>query len=946
MAAGFDPRGLDALSAVVGGYGNNVFMVNIAKQNLGLGKFLPWSIDEVYQSLVERGIPKEDAKVLHRQDVDGESLPSLNDDNLTKMGIPTFGRRNKILRVVNELIMDAMGEQLENHSSSSSRSRRQLSSSSSHRASHRSSSTARYESNEVSDRDHHHHRGRGGSGAGGERDYDLDRVPQKSSSNNSLVSPSRRSFEKDDEYDRPRSQSRPRRDEYDDEYEKGGGGGASTTDYESGDDSDVERRYEHPRELKYAQQQKQASSRSTGLRSSGAPDDDDLFATGEATQAAEFMAVKPWLGAIVAPTHAPKNNSNEPDRKLRLDWVHGYRAFDSRSNLVYNAIGDVVYPVAGVCVVFKSRSRLQKHFMGHDDDIRCLSQHPVNQNIIATGQNATIIGGKGTPPHICVWDSTDFSKVWRLNLTQADRAVRSVAFSSDGKYLVSVSDDDNHSIKVWDWEKRTPVASAKGDRSPIYQVRWNHKDASEFVTVGKKHAMFWSWDGKKIAARRAQLGKDASKGGATPTFYSVAFSEKGYACLGSDEGSIYIFDHGNLARVFKGIHQGKVFSIDWYPGGLVSGGSDKSVCILDRKMEIARSFSFTHKVSSVYIRGSNLLIGTQGSEVFEIINFPETDVEDDSKLEPITTGHFDGELWAMAPAPDGKHFVTVGEDNTVCIWDIPNHRLVKRGIINEKAGKMPKIRQASTMSSHPPNQCSRSIAVSPNGKHILIGCNDGWVHVLNSANLAKIVSIDLNKHGKRQVTNQQQNWIQCVQYSPSGHSCAVGTHGFVICLLDVMDGYKVKGVLKSHNSYLTHLDWSEDGNLLQSNCGAYELLFHNVDESDLKHSSQATSASALRDTKWSTQTCTFGWPVQGIFDGGQDGSDVNCVDVNASHTLVATGDDNGDVNLYRYPALKGNKKTSYGGHSSHVPTVRFTPDEKWLISTGGHDLAVMQWAIA
>lgn len=28
-----------------------------------------------------------------------------------------------------------------------------------------------------------------------------------------------------------------------------------------------------------------------------------------------------------------------------------------------------------------------------------------------------------------------------------------------------------------------------------------------------------------------------------------------------------------------------------------------------------------------------------------------------------------------------------------------------------------------------------------------------------------------------------------------------------------------------HSSYITHIDWSLDGRLIQSNCGAYELLY-------------------------------------------------------------------------------------------------------------------------
>ncbi len=77
--------------------------------------------------------------------------------------------------------------------------------------------------------------------------------------------------------------------------------------------------------------------------------------------------------------------------------MHGYRSFDSRSNLYYNAAGDVVYPVAAVVVVYSSKTKRQRHFLGHNDDIRCLAQHPTNANLFVSGQNATVVKGKARP---------------------------------------------------------------------------------------------------------------------------------------------------------------------------------------------------------------------------------------------------------------------------------------------------------------------------------------------------------------------------------------------------------------------------------------------------------------------------------------------------------------------------------------------------------------------
>ena len=47
----------------------------------------------------------------------------------------------------------------------------------------------------------------------------------------------------------------------------------------------------------------------------------------------EFMAVKPWLGAVVAPTNPPPPPRGVPPLALHLDWVYGYRGFDARNNV-------------------------------------------------------------------------------------------------------------------------------------------------------------------------------------------------------------------------------------------------------------------------------------------------------------------------------------------------------------------------------------------------------------------------------------------------------------------------------------------------------------------------------------------------------------------------------------------------------------------------------------
>jgi WD40 repeat protein len=82
-----------------------------------------------------------------------------------------------------------------------------------------------------------------------------------------------------------------------------------------------------------------------------------------------------------------------------------------------------------------------------------------------------------------------------------------------------------------------------------------------------------------------------------------------------------------------------------------------------------------------------------------------------------------------------------------------------------------------------------------------------------------------------------------------------------------------------------------------------------------------------------------------------DGTDINAVDrSNSSYTgdmkLLATGDDHGKVRLLEYPCVVKNSQGVIGrGHSSHVTNVKFSSNDKLLISTGGEDQTILQWEI-
>jgi echinoderm microtubule-associated protein-like 1/2 len=121
-----------------------------------------------------------------------------------------------------------------------------------------------------------------------------------------------------------------------------------------------------------------------------------------------------------------------------------------------------------------------------------------------------------------------------------------------------------------------------------------------------------------------------------------------------------------------------------------------------------------------------------------------------------------------------------------------------------------------------------------------------------------------------------------------------------------------------------------------------------------------TQVQIIREIKWATSTCTLSFNTFGIWvntnesnggggggGGSMDGTDINACCASVSNGLLATVDDFGKLNLYAYPcaSAKGAEKKTYQGHSSHVTNVTFVNGDTRLITCGGNDMAVFQWAI-
>lgn len=99
----------------------------------------------------------------------------------------------------------------------------------------------------------------------------------------------------------------------------------------------------------------------------------------------------------------------------------------------------------------------------------------------------------------------------------------------------------------------------------------------------------------------------------------------------------------------------------------------------------------------------------------------------------------------------------------------------------------------------------------------------------------------------------------------------------------------------------------------------------------------------LNDELWDTHNCKLAWDSEHIWPPECDGTHINHVARNKSHTLLATGDDDGYLCVFNYPARNSIVPRCYKGHSEHVVRVKFSEDESRIYTIGGQDCCLIVW---
>lgn len=169
--------------------------------------------------------------------------------------------------------------------------------------------------------------------------------------------------------------------------------------------------------------------------------------------------------------HPPKDLNTVPSTNLLINYIYGYRSYDTRNNLRYSPKGEAVYHTAGAGIVLNQNKNTMRVTTVHNDDITCLDSF---RNLVATAE-------MGNKPLIAIWDSETMETVMTFN-KPLQKSISNIAFSPSGRLIAATSMSDNHEIAIYDIGKKCLLATGNGPRSPIFALKFTQNE--EYVVCG------------------------------------------------------------------------------------------------------------------------------------------------------------------------------------------------------------------------------------------------------------------------------------------------------------------------------------------------------------------------------------------------------------------------------------------------------------------------------
>jgi WD40 repeat protein len=653
-----------------------------------------------------------------------------------------------------------------------------------------------------------------------------------------------------------------------------------------------------------------------------------------------------------------------PDQNLDLKHVFGFNQ-DTATNISrFTAINSVVFLSGNKVVVeeFGKESKNQSFFGFHKNVVTSLDLNK-SKDIVAT---ADLSGD------IFVWNFQSKAILSYLKASQVE-GISMVKFSSEGTKLLALNKDKSFTLDVFDYVNRRLLNSVKIHEGPIHSISFSSDE--EFITVTPDRIRFWQFKGMNLTStlgdwRPLQATEEEiqveKKDKIVPEYLTTGiYAFTSNICLtGTSKGRIYIWENKIFKAVVKSSSTASITRMICYRNILYVGNTEgilntwvegDNKLILDKPVKTALPDSLTKfGIKSLDI-GSNgpflfTLIGTDTGKLF--VSEQQEENADNKKNQSlasrlgkenlsyvpkgftyVTQSHAGRKITGLAAHQLLPLFVTAGDDGKLILWNATK-------------------KQVENVFSPKSNEDTYFIVIdwSSDGEFILAATDKGMLYLFDKT-LAYICKNDFL------AKDDSDEKITAIKISSSPYSIAVAVEGSqVLYMFDFSSKKKELVYRQSIDAKITgacrSMDWTHDGSYLACSLDTFEQRFVEVRDGSL------TSYSSVKDKLWATWTQPLGPTVRGIKLDDQDiryspvcrsfkyAAQAKDYETEFDHKpvrlLLAAGDRDGNLGLYRFPCVHPNSDSkSYNAVANRMTHVKIFGNDEFIVAVGENSNSIV-----
>ncbi len=281
-----------------------------------------------------------------------------------------------------------------------------------------------------------------------------------------------------------------------------------------------------------------------------------------------------------------------------------------------------------------------------------LTGHTSPVNSVAFSSNGKVIVSASNDKTVRLWDSS--TKSLSATLTDHTDSVNSVAFSPDSKMIASASADKT--VRLWDSSGKL-MKTLTDHTDSVNSVAFSPDDKMIASASADKTVRLWDSSGKLITTLSDH----------TDGVNSVAFSSDGkMIASASADKTVKLWDSSGKLITTLTDHTDGVNSVAFSPDGtmIASASADKTVRLWDNSGKLITTFTdHTNNVNSVVFSPDSKFIASASNDDTVIL-------WDSSNNEPsvILAGHTN-QVNSVAFSPDGKTTASASSDTSVRLWE-------------------------------------------------------------------------------------------------------------------------------------------------------------------------------------------------------------------------------------------------------------------------------------